>query len=108
MPVKPDLNFEEAMHGLKESQIALERARGTMNRLERLLSERPHAFVPLAETAFRLRDRLVEDLGTLEAQLAQVNAAGEAGAAQSGSEPPKAAAEDRNVPLGDAVALGGQ
>ena len=108
MPEKPAFNYEEAIHGVLETKTALERAGASMDRLQQLLSERPAAFAPLAQLAFRLRDRLVEDLGSLEAQLAQVNTAGEAGAAQSGSEPPKAAAEDRNVPLGDAVALGGQ
>ncbi len=103
MATRPDFNFEEAIHGILETRTALERGLASMSRLERLLSERPAAFGPLAEPAFRLRDRLIEDLGTLDAQLAQAdsNPAG-------GGEAGKRATDDLDVPLGDAVALGGQ
>lgn len=100
MAVKPQFNFEEAMHGVLETRTALERALADMDRLEQLLTQRPAAFAPLTAATFRLRDRLIEDLETLEARLVQ---------AMSGNEPPPDPDEpDRHVPLGDAVALGGQ
>ena len=75
-----------------------------MDRLEQLLSERPRSFAPLAEVAFRLRDRLIEDLGTLEALLAQ--ATSDEGVTDLDALDPDR--KDQDVPLGDAVALGGQ
>jgi len=108
MPEKPDFNYEEAIHGVLETRTALERAQASMDRLERLLSEDPHVFAPLAEPAFRLRDRLIEDLGTLDARLAQVTAAAKAGVEPSGADLRAPAQGDPDVPLGDAVALGGQ
>ena len=103
MATRPDFNFEEAIHGILETRTALERALTSMSRLERLLSERPAAFGPLAEPAFRLRDRLIEDLGTLDARLAQA-----ASDPREGGEAGERAADRPEVPLGDAVALGGQ
>jgi hypothetical protein len=101
MVERPAFNFEEAIHGVKETQTALKHAEACMDRLERLLSERPQSFAPLAQLAFRLRDRLIEDLGTLEARLAQEGSA-------PAPEPRKAAPEGQDAPLADVVALGGQ
>ena len=98
MAAKPQFNFEEAIHGVLETRTALERALADMARMEQLLTERPAAFAPLAELAFHLRDRLIEDLETLEARLAQAIA----------SPDPPPVVNDEDVPLGDAVALGGQ
>jgi hypothetical protein len=102
MTEKPDFNFEEAIHGVLETKTALERAGTVVNRLEQLLTQRPRAFAPLAERAFRLRDRLIEDLETLEARLARAEAGADAG------DGPRDPRHDLDVPLGDAVALGGQ
>ena len=104
MTAKPDFNFEEAIHGVLETRTALERAQASMDRLERLLSERPAAFAPLAELTFRLRDRLIEDLGALEAQLARVNAEGRKDSKPASADP----RSGLDLPRGDAVALGGQ
>ena len=102
-----DLNFEEAMHGIVETKAALERARTSMDALERLLSERPAAFAPLAELVFRLRDRLIEDLETLQAQLAQVGPAAKSGGEPSG-EPAEVGRPAGEGPLGDRMNLGAQ
>ncbi len=104
MTQKPDFNYEEAIHGVLETRTALTRAQADMDRLEQLLSEHPAAFTPLAALTFRLRDRLIEDLGTLEARLAEVLAAPQR-AAEHPSTDPRAGLD---TPRGDAVALGGQ
>ncbi len=101
-------NFEEAIHGVLETRTALERAQAIMNRLEQLLSETPRYFGPLAEPTFRLRDRLIEDLGTLEAQLAQANSAVSAGAEPEGAGPRDLDPLNHGVPIGQAVNLGSQ
>ena len=97
-----DFNYEEAIHGVLETRTALDRARTCVDRLEQLLSERPRSFPPVAEAALRLRDRLVEDLGTLEAALARADS----GESRSGAE--GSPERDPDVPLADKVALGGQ
>ena len=99
MPHRAHFNYEEAMHGVLETRTALERARADVDRLERLLSERPRTFAAVAESAFRLRDRLIEDLGTLEASLAR---ASRAPAAEEAEE------DDDDVSLADNVTLGSQ
>lgn len=108
MPDSTDFNYEEAIHGVLETKTALGRAQADMLRLEKILSEHPASFAPLAEPAFRLRDRLIEDLGTLEARLAQADTA-----AVSGEPPPRLGqraneAEALGVSQGDVRALGGQ
>ena len=97
MAEKPDFNFEEAIHGILQARTALKRAEVCMERLEQLLTTEPAAFAPLAEPTFRLRDRLIENLETLEATLARPRSASGADRRQG-----------QDVPRGDAVALGGQ
>ena len=104
MPEKPDFNYEEAMHGVLQTRTALQRALGEMDRLERLLTTEPRSFAPLAAATFRLRDRLIEDLETLEARLAR-GKSGSDGALERPAPDPR---EGHDVPRGDAVALGGQ
>ena len=108
MPDRTDFNYEEAMHGVLETRTALGRAQADMDRLEQMLSEDPASFAPLAEPTFRLRDRLIEDLGTLEARLAQVKAAPEAPAPPSGVDRQERRGGDGSASLADRVALGGQ
>ncbi len=108
MAEQTDLNFEEAMHGLTETKTALDRARTSMDELERLLSERPAAFAPLAELVFRLRDRLIEDLETLQAQLAQVGPAPSAGDEPLTGEPAEVGRPAGEGPLADRMNLGAQ
>jgi len=108
MPDQTDFNYEEAMHGVLETRTALGRAQADMDRLEQMLSEDPASFAPLAEPTFRLRDRLIEDLGTLEARLAQVKRGEVVDAAPSGVGPQKRHPGDGSASLGDRVALGGQ
>ncbi len=107
MPDQADFNYEEAIHGVLETRTALERATGIAERLERLLTENPSAFAPLAAAAFRLRDRLIEDLGTLEGQLAQAEAAPPQGP-RSFIGKRASIAEELGVSQGDVRALGGQ
>ncbi len=90
-----------------ETRAALERALSCVGALERLLSERPAAFAPLAEPAFRMRDRLIEDLGTLEARMAQAPSAADQGAPSS-ARPGAGAQANPDAPFGDTVAMGGQ
>jgi len=108
MPDQADFNFEEAIHGLLETRTALGRANASVDRLEQLLSERPAAFAPLVAQALRLRDRLIEDLGTLEARLAEAESAADAEPAPSGIGTRAGIAEDLGVSQGDVRALGGQ
>ncbi len=108
MPDQIDFNYEEAIHGVLETKTALERAQASVARLEQLLSESPAAFAPLAQPTFRLRDRLIEDLGTLEARLAQVKPDAEASAAPTGVGRQERRGGDGSASLGDRVALGGQ
>ena len=98
------------MHGVLETRTALGRAQAGVDRLERLLTERPAAFEPVAAAAFHLRDRLVEDLGTLEAQLAhaEAEAASAPGVDPSGPGKQASLAEVLGVSQGDVRALGGQ
>ncbi len=102
-----DFNFEEAIHGVLETRTALDRASAVTDRLEKLLSENPAAFAPLAAAAFRLRDRLIEDLGTLEAGLAQAQST-PAPAAQTYIGKRASIAEELGVSQGDVRALGGE
>ena len=108
MADKIELNFEEAMHGVMETKTALERARTSMDQLERLLSERPAAFAPLAELVFRLRDRLIEDLETLQAQLAQVGPAPRVDSESASGEPAEVGRPAGDGPLADRMNLGAQ
>ncbi len=101
-------NYEEAIHGVLETKTALERAQALMERVEKLLSEAPRYFEAVAEPAFRLRDRLVEDLGTLEARMAEVSAAAKAGGPPPGDGPRDLDPRAHGVPLGDSVYIGGQ
>jgi hypothetical protein len=103
-----EFNYEEAIHAVLETRTALERAQACVDRLERMLGERPRSFGPAAQAAFRLRDRLIGDLGTLEARLAQVNAGPASGGELSGPGGREAPRQDPDAPLGDRVALGGQ
>ena len=108
MADQTDFNYEEAMHGVLETKTALQRAQASVERLEQMLSERPRSFAPLAEPAFRLRDRLIEDLGTLEARLAQASAAPEPDAGPPPATPAEAAEPSREGPLADTMNLGAQ
>jgi hypothetical protein len=108
MPDQTFFNFDEAIHGVDETRIALERAGACVSRLEQLLTERPQSFAPLAQAAFRLRDRLIEDLETLEAGLAHASSSPSPGPKQPDFnllDPPQ---RDPDAPFGDAVPLGGQ
>lgn len=108
MPDTADFNYEEAIHGVLETRTALERALAIAGRLERLLSQNPTAFTPLAAPTFRLRDRLIEDLGALEARLPRAEAAPapERKSTQIGER--ASIAEELGVSQGDVRALGGQ
>jgi hypothetical protein len=108
MSDQANFNFEEAMHGVAETRTALGRAQAGVDRLERLLTERPAAFEAVAAAAFHLRDRLVEDLGTLEAQLAQAESAVVADAQPHAPGQRARLAEGLGVSQGDMRALGGQ
>ncbi len=108
MPDQADFNYEEAIHGVLETRTALERASGLTERLERLLSENPAAFTPLAAAAFRLRDRLIEDLGTLEAGLAHAETIPAPEPRPMGLGDHASIAEALGVSQGDVRALGGQ
>ncbi len=108
MPEQTDFNYEEAIHGVEETRTALARAQASMEWLEQLLHENPAAFAPLAQPTFRLRDRLVEDLGTLEARLAQAKRGAEAEAARSGSGSGEERADRGSASLADRVNLGAQ
>ncbi len=101
-------NYEEAIHAVLETKTALERAQAAVGRIEQLLSEAPRYFEPVAEPAFRLRDRLIEDLGTLEARLAEVTAAARAGSEPPGAGPRDLDPRDHGAPIQDAVNLGAQ
>ncbi len=101
-------NFEEAIHGVLETKVALERAQAAVARLEQLLTETPRYFQPVAEPAFRLRDRLIEDLETLEVQLSKASAAAHSGAEPPGDGPRDVDPRDHGVPIEDAVNLGAQ
>ncbi len=103
-----NFNYEEASHAVEETKTALERAQACVDRLHQLLTENPASFAPLAEPAFRLRDRLIEDLGTLEAGLARTGPAADAGRKPFHPGEQARAAEARGVSQGDVQALGGQ
>ncbi len=105
MPDQTDFNYEEAMHGVLETRTALGRAQAAVDRMEQMLAESPASFAPLAESAFRLRDRLIEDLGTLEARLALVKSGVEPAA---GANPRQRRGDKGSASLGDRVSLGGQ
>jgi hypothetical protein len=106
MAEQTNFNYEEAIHGVLETKTALERAQASVSRLEQMLSERPRSFAPVAASAFRLRDRLIEDLETLEAGLAQANSGASSGEAPSGAG--AAPQADPDKPLADRFPLGGQ
>ncbi|HEY5410377.1 MAG TPA: hypothetical protein VIJ94_06590 [Caulobacteraceae bacterium] len=108
MSEQTNFNYEEASHAVEETKTALERAQACVSRLHQVLTENPAAFAPLAEPAFRLRDRLIEDLGTLEARLAQTGPAGHARDKQFDLGQQARTAEERGVSQADVRALGGQ
>src|SRR3569833_3097288 len=101
-------NYEEALHGVLEAKTALQRAQALMEKVEKLLSEEPRHFEPVAEPALRLRDRLIEDVGALEARLAEASAAANSGAPAAGDGPRDVDPRGHGVPLGDSVYIGGQ
>jgi hypothetical protein len=109
MSEQTTLNYEEAIHGVEEIETALGRAQACVARLHLILRQSPASFAALAAPTFRMRDRLVEDLGTLEARLAQTVVVPEVGDDPSSSIGDKAReAEERGVSQGDVRALGGQ
>lgn len=111
MPEQTTLNYEEAIHGVEETETALGRAQACVERLHEILRENPASFAALAAPTFRLRDRLIEDLGTLEARLAQTGPAPPPAASDAGESPIGAKAreaEERGVSQGDVRSLGGQ
>jgi hypothetical protein len=102
------LNFEEAIHGVQEIETALDRAQACVGRLHRILAEDPASFAALAAPTFRMRDRLVEDLGTLEARMAHVRPVAPAADAKFQIGDGARKAEEKGVSQGDVRALGGQ
>jgi len=108
MPDQPDFNYEEASHAVAELRTALQRAQACADRLQQILAESPASFPALAAPTLRLRDRLVEDLGTLEARMPRVLAPSGAGRRTFQIGDGAREAEERGVSQGDVRALGGQ